>query len=59
MKGGLRETAIVAKAPEEVTTIEMTTAGFKVGSVLISKMYFMPAQDGEGAKQTPKHENCA
>jgi hypothetical protein len=40
-EGEWRETAIVAMALEEVTTTEMTTAACKVGSVLISKMYFM------------------
>jgi hypothetical protein len=50
-KGGSRETAIVAKASGEATTTETTTAVCNVGSVLISKMYFMPAQDGEGAKK--------
>ncbi len=57
-EGELRETAIVAKALEEVTMMEMTTAACKVGSVLILKMYFMPAQDGKGAK--PQNvRNCA
>jgi hypothetical protein len=50
MEGESSETVIVAKATEEVTIKEMATAMCKVGSVLISKMYFMPAQDGEGSK---------
>jgi hypothetical protein len=48
-------TAIAAKALEEVTTMEMTTAVCKVDSVLILKMYFMPMQDGKGAN---KSKNC-
>jgi hypothetical protein len=51
MEGESRETVIVAKAPEEVTTTEMTTAMCNVGSVLIVKMYFMPAQDFEGTNK--------
>ncbi len=58
-EGDSRETAIVAKAPEEVTTRDMTTATCKVGSVLISKMYFMPAQDGKGQKNPKIVKNCA
>jgi hypothetical protein len=51
MGGESRETVIVAKAPEEVTKTEMTTAACKVGSVLISKKYFMPMQDDKGVKR--------
>jgi hypothetical protein len=54
-----RETAIMAKAPEEVTMMEMTTAAYKVGTVLMSKMYFMPAQDGEGGKNPKNMKKCA
>jgi hypothetical protein len=57
MEGELRETAIMAKAPEEVTMTEMTTAVCKVGSVLILKMYFMHMQDDKWAKK--KVKNCA
>jgi hypothetical protein len=53
-----RETVIMAKAPEEATTTEMTTAACKVGSVLISKMYFMPAKDDEGAKKPQIVKYC-
>jgi hypothetical protein len=55
MEGELRETVIMAKALEEVTMKEMTTAVCKVSSVLILQMYFMPVQDGKGAK---KIKNC-
>ncbi len=44
----------MVKAPEEMTTTEMTTVMCKVGSVSILKMYFMPVQDAKGAKT----QNC-
>ncbi len=40
--GLARETAIVAKAPEEVTMMAMITAACRVGSVFISNANFMP-----------------
>jgi hypothetical protein len=49
-EGLLRETAIVAKAPEDVTMTTIATTTCKVYSVLILKMYFMLAPDGREAK---------
>jgi hypothetical protein len=53
--GLARETAIVAKALEEVTTTVMTTDVWRVGSVLISNANFMPRCCGKGEKL---HQNC-
>ncbi len=49
-EGLSRDTVIMAKTPEDVTKIIITAAACKVGSVLILKMYFMPAPDREGAE---------
>ncbi len=56
MDGLARETAIVAKALEEVTTTAMTTAAWKVGSVFISNTNFMPRCCSKGGNWV---ENCA
>jgi hypothetical protein len=59
--GGLsRETAIVAKAPEEVNTTTVTTAAWRVGtSVLISNANFMPGACGEGRNCVKNGQECA
>jgi hypothetical protein len=58
--GGLsRETTIVAKAPEEVNATAMTTAAWRVGSVLILNANFMPGACGEGENHVKNCEKCA
>jgi hypothetical protein len=55
--GGLsRETAIVAKAPEEVKATAMTTAAWRVGLVLILNANFMPKACGKGGKRRQKSQ---
>jgi hypothetical protein len=49
--GLLRETSIITKAPEEVITTLMTTAGWRFGIVLILKAYYMPGACGKRGKQ--------
>jgi hypothetical protein len=49
-EGLSRKTVILTKAPEDLTTTAIITAACKVGSVLISKTYFMPVPDGKGEK---------
>jgi hypothetical protein len=58
-EGLLRETAIVVKASDEVTMTAIATAAWRVGSVLISKAYFMPVLDGKGGKFSENLEKCA
>jgi hypothetical protein len=48
MDGLARETAIVARALEEVTMTAMTTAMWRAGSVFISDANFMPKNCGKG-----------
>ena len=51
-----RDTAIVAKAPEEETVTATMTAAWSVGSVLISNANFMPqnSEKGEMASKNVK-----
>ncbi len=54
--GLVRETAIMAKAPEELTTTAMTTATWRVGSVFILNTNLCPdvAAKGEIASKIAK-----
>jgi hypothetical protein len=55
-----RETAIMAKAIEEVTTIAMISAAtWRVGSVLIAEVYFMSGACIEGGNSITNCEECA
>jgi hypothetical protein len=54
-----RETAIIAKAPEEVIMTAKRTAMWSVGSVLISKYYFMPGTCSKGGNSFKNCEKCA
>ncbi len=57
--GLAREIAIMAKAPEEVTTTAMTTAAWRVGSVFILNANFMPRCCGKGGKCLKYCKECA
>jgi hypothetical protein len=59
MDGLVRETAIVAKAPEEVTTTATTTTAWRVGSVFILNVNFMPRCCGKGGNRVKNCEECA
>jgi hypothetical protein len=54
-----KETMIIAKAPEEVNPTMMTTAMWRVGSVLILNTNFMPGACSEGGNHIKKCEVCA
>jgi len=49
-----RDTAIVAKAPEEAKVTAMTMAAWRVGSVLISNANFMPQNSGKRGEMASK-----
>jgi hypothetical protein len=58
--GGLsKETGIIAKAPEEVNSTVMTTAAWRVGSVLVSSANFMPRACGKGGNHIKNCDECA
>ena len=54
-----RDTAIVAKAPEEEMVTATMTAAWSVGSVLISNANFMPTIQEKGGNGVEKCEECA
>ena len=54
-----RDTAIVAKAPEEAKVTAMMTAAWRVGSVLSSNANFMPKIQEKGGNGVEKCEECA
>ncbi len=59
MDGLSRDTAIIAKAPEEVMVTAMIIAARGVGSVLISNANFMPRICGEGGNCIKNRGECA
>ncbi len=54
-----RETAIVARALEEVTMTAMRTAVWRAGSVFISNANFMPKNCGKGGNCINNRKKCA